>query len=179
MQNHETQDLRRKVDTSLITRLKARSLWLRHGAAASIALVATLALANPVRLTMGLWADMLGEPTLSRGTPLHSNPLDTRERFSLMIRTPDRRGAKKLPVVVLIEANARARLSNSSAQESELVDQGFIVVTLTPSDFIPKNSAGLSSRKCMQMDSLSALRWVDRNIETFGGDSKRVAVFEE
>ena len=65
-----------------------------------------------------------------------------------------------------------------SDEESVLVNRGFLVVTFTQhKNHIPQSRQ--NSQVCPQRDEASALKWVDQNIASYGGDPKRVAIFDE
>jgi para-nitrobenzyl esterase len=91
------------------------------------------------------------------------------------IQTPVQRTNEKLPVVVWIYPDGIDGSSGHSHrdQESSLMNSGFIVVTL----HVPHNRR--NSQICPERDEASALKWVDRNIAAYGGDPKRVAIFDE
>lgn len=108
----------------------------------------------------------------------------------LNIWTPAKTTGEKLPVMVWIYGGGFAMGSASLAQfhGDELAKRGVIVVTvgyrvgalgfLAHPELTAESPDHVSGNYGL-LDQIAALQWVQKNIETFGGDPARVTVFGE
>jgi para-nitrobenzyl esterase len=121
--------------------------------------------------------------------PPESAPEPTSEDcLYLNIWTPQQPAAKPLPVMVWIYGGA---LENGSASTPLYAGEGFarrgvILVTINyrlgvlgflALNSLSKESAVGVSGNYGLLDQIAALRWVQRNIGAFGGDTQRVTIF--
>lgn len=108
--------------------------------------------------------------------------------LTLNVSTPDTRPARLMPVMVWIHGGGFSQGSGNVPQlnGTAIPRQGVVVVTINyrlamfgflahpalarPGD--PVGNYGL-------LDAVAALRWVQRNIDAFGGDPRRVTLFGE
>ena len=106
----------------------------------------------------------------------------------LNVWTPARSSADRLPVLVWIHGGGYAQGSGSTPSQSGdgLARKGVVVVTfnyrlgifgLFAHPELRRESERHASGNYGLMDQIAALRWVQRNIEAFGGSRQRVTVF--
>lgn len=114
-------------------------------------------------------------------------PTVSEDCLYLNIWTPAKTSKDKLPVMVWIHGGG---YSNGSAAMplywgDRLAKKGIIVITIAyrlgPFGFLAhpqltQESAQHSSGNYGLLDQIAALRWVQRNIEAFGGDPKKVTI---
>ena len=108
----------------------------------------------------------------------------------LNVWTPAKSQKEKLPVMVLIHGGAFVRGAGSLPlyNGSALARKGVIVVTLNyrlgslgflSHPKLAEESPNNTSGNYGLLDQLAALKWVQDNIEAFGGDPANVTVFGE
>ncbi|MEJ2216262.1 MAG: carboxylesterase family protein [Gemmatimonadota bacterium] len=110
--------------------------------------------------------------------------------LTLNVWTPVARGGAALPVMVWIHGGGYVNGSGTAAlyDGTQLAKQGVVVVTINyrlgrfgffahPA-LTKENPDGLLGNYGL-MDQIAALKWVRRNIGTFGGDSADVTIFGE
>jgi len=103
----------------------------------------------------------------------------------LNVFSPDIEG--NFPVMVWIHGGAFVSGSGSDYDPSRLVDKGIVVVTLNyrlgALGFLSHSElsteSGMGSGNYGLMDQQLALKWVQDNIEFFGGDKSNVTIFGE
>lgn len=127
--------------------------------------------------------------TLSR---LYGTPFDkmSEDCLYLNIWTPARKAGEKLAVMFWMHggANIMGGASTPGYDGENLAKQGVVVVTINyrlgPFGFFAhprlsaESGAGASGNYGL-MDQIAALKWVQKNIQAFGGDPARVTVFGE
>jgi para-nitrobenzyl esterase len=90
-------------------------------------------------------------------------------------------GARSLPVMVWFHGGAYVSGGGESAKydADDLAGRGIVVVSVTYRlgvlGYLPPTSTGADNLGLL--DQLEALRWVQRNIATFGGDPGQVTIF--
>ncbi|MEQ1753290.1 MAG: carboxylesterase family protein [Micropepsaceae bacterium] len=119
--------------------------------------------------------------------PGETPPVTSEDCLYLNIWTPARRGNERLPVLVWIHGGGFANGSTAMPLYSgaAIAKRGIVVVTIAYrlgvlgflahpdlSAEVPSHSSGNYGL----MDQLAALRWVQRNIASFGGDASRVTI---
>jgi para-nitrobenzyl esterase len=123
--------------------------------------------------------------TLGYETP-DANELEYNEDcLYLNVFTPDVNADKKLPVLFWVHGGAHRTGSGSSYPGQELAERGVVLVTINyrlgPLGFM--SHPELTAEGCRGnqglLDTVSAMQWVQRNIEQFGGDASNVTVFGE
>jgi para-nitrobenzyl esterase len=105
----------------------------------------------------------------------------------LNVFTPAGRRARGLPVMVWIHGGAFVAGESDDYDPSELVADGVIVVTLNYrlgalgflADPALADHPGGAAGDYGLMDQQAALRWVQRNISSFGGNPRNVTIFGE
>jgi para-nitrobenzyl esterase len=147
---------------------------------------------QPVKAWNGtLKADKFGascpQMTMIPGT----NQLDLSEDcLYLNVWTPAKTASEKLPVMVWIYGGGFARGSASLPLYSgdELAKHGVILVTITyrvgalgflAHPELTAESPDKVSGNYGLLDQIAALKWVQKNIEAFGGDPAKVTIFGE
>lgn len=115
-------------------------------------------------------------------------PLQAEDCLFLNVRTANRHGIKKLPVMVWIHGGSHQTGAGSSAfyQANGLVEKGVVLVTfnyrLGPFGYMAhpalSEESGTSGNYGL-LDQVAALRWVQSNISRFGGDPNNVTIFGE
>jgi para-nitrobenzyl esterase len=106
--------------------------------------------------------------------------------LSLNVFAPQQRDPHRpLPVMVWIHGGALVSGGSEGYDPTPLVDQGVIVVTINyrlgALGFLADSSLEQngSSGDYGLMDQQAALRWVQRNVGSFGGDRRNVTIFGE
>lgn len=125
-------------------------------------------------------------------TPSSDFPADTLSEDCLYLNvwTPARNPSARLPVMLWIHGGGFVAGSGSMKQyEGEnLARKGVVVVTINyrlgvfgflAHPELTQESPHHSSGNYGLLDQIAALKWVQRNIAAFGGDSNRVTVFGE
>ena len=108
----------------------------------------------------------------------------------LNVRTNNVGGKEKLPVMVWIHGGSHKMGSGSMAnyQTDALVERGVVLVTinyrlgafgyLAHPELSAESPQGASGNYGI-LDQIAALKWVEKNIAAFGGDSDNVTIFGE
>ena len=108
--------------------------------------------------------------------------------LTLNVWTPAAKGSAKLPVMVWIHGGGLMNGSGSVPQYAgdQLASRGVVVVTLnyrlgvlgflSHPELNKESPDGISGNYGL-LDQIAALKWVQRNISTFGGDPDRVTIF--
>jgi para-nitrobenzyl esterase len=111
--------------------------------------------------------------------------------LTLNVFTPDRRGARRLPVMVWIYGGAMiAGASSLPAYDGQAFARGGVVFVsfnyrvgrlgiFAHPALSAENADGGRLGNYALMDQIAALRWVSRNIAAFGGDPRNVTIFGE
>ncbi|MBI1682750.1 carboxylesterase/lipase family protein [Caulobacter hibisci] len=103
----------------------------------------------------------------------------------LDIRAPKHAADARLPVMVWVHGGANHAGSGAGTVESSLVDQSVILVSVQyrlgvfgflSHPGLTREQGGASGNYAL-MDLIAALRWVQDNIEAFGGDPANVTLF--
>jgi para-nitrobenzyl esterase len=108
----------------------------------------------------------------------------------LNVWTPARTASERLPVMVWIHG---AGLTGGSGSEpryngEELSKKGAVVITINyrlgPFGWLAhpeltKESGQRASGNYGVMDAIAALKWVQKNANAFGGDTRRITIFGE
>lgn len=103
------------------------------------------------------------------------------------VRTPDLRSAARLPVLVWIHGGSNRAGAGSGTVESRITDRGIVLVSIQyrlgalgflSHPALSREQGGHSGNYGL-MDQQAALRWVQRNIASFGGDPARVTIAGE
>lgn len=139
------------------------------------------------------WSGMLDATGFgSDSFQLHDSQLRGRglseDCLYLNVWTPSQGGLDRLPVMVWIHGNGYTRGSGSHAtyDGTQLASRGVVVVTVNyrlglagflAHPELTAESANGSSGNYGLLDQLAALRWVQENIQSFGGDPRRVTLF--
>ena len=105
----------------------------------------------------------------------------------LNVFAPAGSAGKQLPVMVWLHGGSLVYGESDDYNPASLVSQGVIVVTLNYrigalgflADSALAGKPGGATGDYGLMDQQAALRWVQRNIGGFGGDSRRVTLFGE
>lgn len=105
--------------------------------------------------------------------------------LTVSVRTPSLSG--KRPVMIWIHGGSNRAGSGFGAVESQMVNQGIVVVSLNYRlgilGFLSHRGLareqGGSSGNYGLMDQIAALKWVRDNIASFGGDPSKVTIFGE
>ncbi len=108
----------------------------------------------------------------------------------LNVWTPAKNSGERLPVMVWIHGGGFENGSGSQPiyDGQKLAEMGVVVVTINyrlgPLGFLAhplltEESPNHSSGNYGMLDQIEALKWVQRNIEAFGGDKNRVTIFGE
>ena len=119
--------------------------------------------------------------------PGETMPAVSEDCLYLNIWTAAQRAGKRLPVFVWIHGGGYGKGSASMPLYwgDRLALKGIVVVTIAyrlgPLGFLAhpeltRESPNQSSGNYGLMDQIAALEWIQRNIEAFGGDSKRVTI---
>lgn len=130
-------------------------------------------------------------PALMKAIPqMAINAPTSEDCLYLNVWRPAEPNAKKLPVLVWIHGGGytMGAASQPIYDGAALARKGVIVVSMNyrlgPFGFLAhpvlskESSHGVSGNYGI-LDQIEALRWVQRNIESFGGDPHRVAIFGE
>jgi para-nitrobenzyl esterase len=134
-------------------------------------------------------ADQFG-PVCMQGTGGSSNQKMGEDCLYLNVWTGSKSANEKRPVMVWIYGGGYSTGSGSQAMYDgeALAEKGAVVVTLNyrlgPFGFfsypeLTQESDRRGAANFGVMDSIAALRWVQRNIASFGGDPRRVTIFGE
>lgn len=124
--------------------------------------------------------EMGGDPTLV--PPLGRMSEDC---LSLNVWTTNLKGSRRQPVMVWLHGGSYA-IGTGGEEAASLASLGVVVVTINyrlgllgfmAHPALTKESPHRSSGNYGLLDQIEALRWVQRNIEAFGGDPRRVTVF--
>lgn len=133
-------------------------------------------------------ADCMQLPFPSDAAPLGTKPNE--DCLYLNVWTPAERAAKKLPVMVWIYGGGFVNGGSSPAVYSgaNFASKGLVFVSfnyrLGRFGFFGHPALTADSKDALlgnygYMDQIAALKWVQRNIESFGGDPKNVTLFGE
>lgn len=133
-------------------------------------------------------ADCMQLPFPSDAAPLGTKPEEN--CLYLNVWTPAERNADKLPVMVWIYGGGFVNGGSSPAVYSgaKFAEQGIVFVSfnyrLGRFGFFGHPALTAESKDGLlgnygYMDQIAALKWVQRNIEAFGGDPKHVTLFGE
>jgi para-nitrobenzyl esterase len=123
------------------------------------------------------------------GNPAAQQPM-SEDCLFLNVWTPARTASDRLPVMVWIHG---AGLTGGSGSEpryigEELAKKGAVVITINyrlgPFGWLAhpeltRESGQKTSGNYGMMDAIAALRWVQKNANAFGGDTRRVTIFGE
>jgi para-nitrobenzyl esterase len=124
-------------------------------------------------------------------TPLASNALKNNEDcLYLNVLTPAKKYTEKLPVMVWLHGGGFTigHGNNTMCNCPGLPQNGVVMVTLNmrlgalgllAHPLLSKESPKGVSGNYMFLDMIAALKWVQRNIASFGGDPKKVTIFGE
>jgi para-nitrobenzyl esterase len=134
-------------------------------------------------------ADRFAPACLQKGVsmPGETPPTVDEDCLYLNIWTPARKASERLAVIVWIHGGGYSTGSASMPLYwgDRLAHRGVVVVTLAyrlgPLGWLAhpeltRESPHRSSGNYGLMDQLAALQWIQRNIEAFGGDPKRVTI---
>ena len=119
--------------------------------------------------------------------PGETPPSTNEDCLYLNIWTPARKAGERLPVIVWIHGGGYSTGSASMPLYwgDRLAHRGVIVVTIAyrlgPLGWLAhaeltRESEHHASGNYGLMDQIAALRWIQRNIEAFGGDTRRVTI---
>ncbi|RKT87731.1 para-nitrobenzyl esterase [Saccharopolyspora antimicrobica] len=118
------------------------------------------------------------QPPILPGLPSSWNPGDSAESLTVNVWTPDLGGG--LPVLVWIHGGAFLGGSSSEYDPARLAQAGVVVVTVNYR--VGYEGFGWVADAPANrgiLDQLAALRWVQDNIASFGGDPGNVTIFGE
>jgi para-nitrobenzyl esterase len=119
-----------------------------------------------------------------------TTPVTSEDCLTLNIWTPDRSPDARRPVMVWIHggSNITGQGSSDVYNGANLAARGVVVVTINyrlgalgflAHPALATESAQRASGNYALLDQIEALRWVQRNIQSVGGDPARVTVFGE
>lgn len=120
----------------------------------------------------------------SPGSPLNMSE----DCLYLNVWSPATRSDEKLPVMVFLYGGAFGKIAGSMPlyNGTALAQKGVVVVTTNyrvgvlgflAHPQLDNESSNNSSGNYGLLDQIAALQWVQRNIESFGGDPSRVTIF--
>lgn len=130
-------------------------------------------------------------PAMMKAIPqMAINAPTSEDCLYLNVWTPAERGKEKLPVLVWIHGGGytMGAASQPIYDGRSLASKGAVVVStnyrLGPFGFLAHPALSKESKQAASgnygiMDQVEALRWVQRNVESFGGDPNRVLIFGE
>lgn len=138
-------------------------------------------------------ADQFGaicqQPADTRDNGVGRGPI-SEDCLTLNVWAPTQRSAGPLPVMVWIYGGGYVAGSSSAPlyDGAHLARQGVVLVTLNyrlgrlgffAHPALTREARGELVANYALMDQIAALKWVQRNIRAFGGDSKNVTIFGE
>jgi para-nitrobenzyl esterase len=124
-------------------------------------------------------------------TPQVRNPLKSSEDcLYLNVLTPAKKGGEKLPVMVWLHGGGFTMGHGNAAMcnNPKLPQNGVVLVNLNmrlgaigllAHPLLSRESPDRVSGNYLFLDIIAALRWVQRNIASFGGDPDRITIFGE
>lgn len=137
-----------------------------------------------------LMADEFAPAAVQLATPWRGDMITSEDCLYLNVWTPAKSGNEKLPVMVWIYGGGFSNGSTSAPGYSgeKIAAKGVVMVSVAyrvgvlgflAHPALTAESDNKVSGNYGLLDQIAALKWVQQNIETFGGDPSKVTVFGE